>query len=63
MGRIGPGEILLVVLLILLFFGPKRLPELGTAIGEIFKRFKKASREVEEDFKKAVEDQAHDKKS
>ena len=63
MGRIGAGEIILIVLVVLLLFGPKKLPELGSAIGEFIKRFKKASREVEDDIKKAVEDTSHDKKS
>ncbi len=63
MGRIGPWEIVIIVVLVLLFFGPKKLPEFGAAIGEFFKRFKKASREAEEEFKKAVEDRPHDQKS
>ena len=49
MGRIGAGEVLLVVLVILLLFGQKKLPELGSALGEFIKRFKKASQGIEDE--------------
>ncbi len=42
-------EILIPVLLIaLLFFGTKRLPEMGSAIGKTIKEFQKSMREVTE---------------
>jgi sec-independent protein translocase protein TatA len=41
-GRIGIPELLLIFLLIILLFGAKRLPELGKAIGQGLKEFKKA---------------------
>lgn len=37
---IGPGEILIVLVLALLIFGPKKLPELGKGIGEGFRALK-----------------------
>jgi sec-independent protein translocase protein TatA len=36
----GPTEILLILALVLVFFGPKRLPQLGKSIGEAIKGFK-----------------------
>ena len=63
MGRIGIGEIIVILAVVLIIFGPKKLPELGTALGEFFKRFKQASRETEEEIKKNIEDYSHDKKS
>ncbi len=41
-------ELLPLVLLALLFFGPKRLPEMGSAIGKTIKEFQKSMREVRE---------------
>ena len=38
----GPLEILLIFLVALLLFGGKRLPEIGRALGEGIKEFKKA---------------------
>ncbi|MBF0483875.1 MAG: twin-arginine translocase TatA/TatE family subunit [Candidatus Omnitrophica bacterium] len=42
MGRIGFGEIVVVLLVALLLFGPKKLPELARAIGNAIQEFKKA---------------------
>ena len=45
MYRIGLPEIILIVLVVLLIFGAKRLPEIGRAIGKAIKEFKKAKKE------------------
>lgn len=39
--RLGPWEIVLIVALVIIIFGPKRLPELGKSIGQFFTNFKK----------------------
>lgn len=41
-GRMGLPELLFIFLLIILLFGAKRLPELGKAIGQGLREFKKA---------------------
>lgn len=38
----GPLEVVLILLVVLLLFGAKRLPEIGRALGEGIKEFKKA---------------------
>lgn len=40
--NIGPGELLLLAVVALLLFGPKRLPEIGRSVGEGLASFKKA---------------------
>lgn len=40
--RLGPMEIMLLVLLVFFLFGAKRLPEMGKGIGEGIKNFKKS---------------------
>ena len=45
-GPLGWSELLIVFVIILIFFGPRRLPELAEAIGKSLQKFKKASREV-----------------
>ncbi len=41
----GPFEMVVIFLVILLLFGGKKLPEVGKAIGEGIREFKKAMRE------------------
>lgn len=57
MGQIGITEILLVVFAVVLLFGVKRLPEIGSSLGKAIREFKKASRDVEGEIKDAVSDQ------
>ena len=41
--ELGMGEILVIVVLVLLFFGPSKLPQLGDALGKGIRNFKKAA--------------------
>ena len=56
MGRIGAAEIIFILLVIVLLFGVKKLPEIGQSIGKAIKEFKKAGREIEEDVTKAAKE-------
>jgi sec-independent protein translocase protein TatA len=49
MGNLGTTEILLIVLVVLIFFGAKKIPELAQGLGKGIREFKKATREIEED--------------
>lgn len=42
MGRFGMGELLVILLLVLLLFGAKRLPELASGIGKAIKSFRRS---------------------
>ncbi len=46
MGNLGLTEMLLIGILLLIFFGPSKLPELGKALGKGIQEFKKASKEL-----------------
>ena len=50
----GLKEMLLIGVALLIFFGPSKLPELGTAFGKSIREFKKASKEIQD----AVADEA-----
>jgi len=41
MGRIGLGELIVILVIILILFGAKRLPQIARAIGESARAFKK----------------------
>ncbi len=44
MGRIGATEIILILLVVVLLFGGRKIPELMKGIGQGMKEFKKASK-------------------
>jgi sec-independent protein translocase protein TatA len=52
---IGLPELAVIAAIGLLVFGPKRLPELGKTLGRTLKGFQSASREFEQEFRKAVD--------
>lgn len=52
---IGLPEMALILVLALLVFGPKKLPEIGRSMGKAIKGFQDASREFEEEFKREAE--------
>jgi TatA/E family protein of Tat protein translocase len=45
-GSIGPTELILIFIIALLVFGPKKLPEIGKSVGKAIREFKKASDEI-----------------
>jgi sec-independent protein translocase protein TatA len=47
--RLGFGEILVILVLALLFFGPSKLPALGSSLGEAIKGFKKGLQAIDDD--------------
>jgi sec-independent protein translocase protein TatA len=55
MFNIGPMEIIVIFLIVLVIFGPRRLPEMGKAIGKAIREFKNAGREIERDITEALE--------
>ena len=47
-GNLGFTEILILVLILVLFFGAKRIPEIGASIGQGIKEFKRSLKDVGE---------------
>jgi sec-independent protein translocase protein TatA len=45
-GSIGPAELVLIFVIALLVFGPKKLPEIGRSVGKALREFKKTSEEI-----------------
>jgi sec-independent protein translocase protein TatA len=56
-GNIGPLEIAIVLIIALLVFGPKRLPELGKSVGKGIREFKGSISGEDEDEKPAEQTQ------
>jgi sec-independent protein translocase protein TatA len=50
-GWIGPWELAILLIVVLLVFGPKRLPEMGRSLGKGFREFKDSVTGKDEDDK------------
>ncbi|RKY92595.1 MAG: twin-arginine translocase TatA/TatE family subunit [Ignavibacteriae bacterium] len=64
-GNLGAGEIILILLVILILFGAKKIPELAKGLGKGMSEFKKGLKDVEGEIKDADKDsnKIDDKKS
>jgi Tat protein translocase TatB subunit len=50
--NIGFGELLLIVMVIVLFWGPRKIPEIARTIGKISQQARKAMQDVENEIKR-----------
>jgi len=48
-GRVGSGELLLILLVFLVLFGAKKIPELAKSLGKGIREFKNATKEISEE--------------
>ncbi|HTY10991.1 MAG TPA: twin-arginine translocase TatA/TatE family subunit [Bacteroidota bacterium] len=60
--NLGFSELLLIGLVILVLFGPKKIPEIAQGLGKGMNEFRKAMREVQEKVEQAVEENKAEKK-
>ena len=51
MGAVGPTQLLLIALVVLLLFGGRKIPELMRGLGQGMKEFKDATKELNDDNK------------
>lgn len=54
-GSIGPAELILIFIVALLVFGPKKLPEIGRSVGKAIREFKKTSEEIKGRIEEEIE--------
>ncbi len=54
--NLGMGELVIILLVVLILFGSKKIPDLAQGLGKGIKEFKKAVRDVQEDIKIPDED-------
>lgn len=65
LGNIGVPGLILILIIALIIFGPKKLPEMGRALGQTLKEFKKSTKELTSDLdddkeSKAVEEEKNE---
>jgi len=54
-GNIGFPELLIILAVALLIFGPKKLPEVGRSIGKALREFRKTSDEIKEKIEEEIQ--------
>ena len=59
---LGPWEIIIIFIFVLLIFGGKKLPELAKGLGEGIKEFKKATSDIKDEVDNAISDKESAKK-
>ena len=55
LGGVGAQEILLILLIIVLLFGARKIPEIARGLGKSMSEFKKGLKDVDEEIKKEEE--------
>jgi Tat protein translocase TatB subunit len=46
-GNFGFSEILIIAMMVLIFFGPRRMPEIGRAVGGALREFRRGLNEIQ----------------
>jgi sec-independent protein translocase protein TatA len=59
-GMAGWPEIVLILVLVLVLFGPKRLPEIADAMGKSIRKFKSATKNATDEVKREIDDVGRD---
>lgn len=58
--NLGGTEILVILVLALVVFGPKKLPEMGKSLGKAIREFKSAGDEIKDEITKAADEMSKD---
>ena len=53
-GNIGMPEMMIIMVVALLVFGPKKLPEIGRSVGKALREFKKSTEEIKDRFEEQI---------
>jgi len=57
LGGLGTSEVMVIMVVILIFFGAKRIPELARGLGKGIREFKDATKEIKNDIENAASDE------
>lgn len=55
--HLGMPEILIILAIVLIIFGPKKLPELARSMGQSIREFRKGTSELREELEAAVQEE------
>lgn len=62
-GSLGGWELIIILAVVLVIFGPKRLPEMGRSLGKAIREFKSAGKEVQREFNETIDPDADSTKT
>jgi TatA/E family protein of Tat protein translocase len=54
MGNIGWQELVIILIIVVVLFGPRRLPEIAEALGKSVRKFKESAREAQAEIKNEI---------
>lgn len=57
MFNLGFGELMIILVIALIIFGPGKLPEMGKSLGKAINEFKKATRDIQKEISEAAKEQ------
>ena len=61
-GPLGWSELLIILFIVLIIFGPRKLPEVAEAMGKSIQKFKKASKDARKEIENGLEGESDDTK-
>ena len=61
LGNLGTTELIIIVFVVLLLFGGKKIPELMKGLGKGVRSFKQGMNDIEEEIKRPVDEEAKEK--
>lgn len=56
-GKIGAGELILILAIALVIFGPSKLPQIGKSVGQAIKEFRKGATQTQKEINNLVNDE------
>lgn len=60
LGPIGWNELVVILVIVLIVFGPRRLPELAEALGKSIRKFKQATGEARDEIETSISEKKSD---
>ena len=60
-GRIGVSELLIILVVVLIFFGPAKLPALAKSMGQAVSEFRKGTKELSKELEELDKDEKESK--
>jgi len=55
--NIGFGELLLIIVVLIVFFGPKKIPDIAQSLGKGIREFKRAMKDVQDEVNKSINEE------